>query len=163
MADMGVEFQVSGSAELDEIVRELGEVAKRLPSEFLKVLREEAQKLADEAARKALAIRAKHSDEDPGSLRAEVAKGVSVKLMGRAGVRIQTKMPEESKAIIPRGFDTRRGWRHPVFGRRTEWVRQPGSETSWFMDTMQDGKEPITERLHDLLESAARDIADQGF
>lgn len=162
MAGEGLEFSVSGSAELDEIVRELGEVAKRLPSQFLKVLREEAQKLADEAARKALAIRAKGEEGSTG-LRAEVAKGVSVKLMGRAGVRIQTKMPEESEAIIPRGFDTRRGWRHPVFGRRNQWVRQPGSETSWFMDTMQDGNEPITERLHDLLESAARDIADQGF
>ena len=73
---------------------------------------------------------------DRNHLRETVSRGVRLKNIGSLGVRITTQMPVEDEAIIPRGFDSSRGWRHPVFGHKDRWVQQKGA-FSWFLDTMQ--------------------------
>jgi hypothetical protein len=73
-----------------------------------------------------------------------------------------TSMPSNDEAIIPRGLDRVSGWRHPVFGNRSVWVRQTASKPGWFTDTLGDGRFDIQEGLTDELETSAHNIGAAG-
>lgn len=87
-------------------------------------------------------------------LRAAVATGVEsiARFDGkRPGARIRAK-----KTGMPRGFNnaparlnSRRGWRHPVFGNEESWVTQRG-QPGWFDDTLR--------RMHPALRAAAERV-----
>lgn len=94
-------------------------------------------------------------------LRERVAQGVHPVVRGRAGVRIVTSMAENDERIIPRGFDRREGWRHPFFGDRDRWYRNPGF--SWFMEIFDEScRQDVGEAITDVLERAANQVADAG-
>lgn len=112
----------------------------------------EAEKLVEAAQSK---VRVLPTPQNAGhtGLRARVASGVHIANRG-ALLRVQTTMTDSDEAIIPRGLDRgARGWRHPVFGNRDNWVRQNGY--SWFMETMESGQRPMENALTDELEDAA--------
>jgi len=102
----------------------------------------------------------------PNKLRRTIARGVvaqsSVGKLPR--VRIIVKMPEESSAIIPRGLDSPpKGFRHPVFGKREQWVVQkPQTSKRWFMDAMQGGRDDAINAINKTLADARDYIASQG-
>lgn len=136
-------------------VRALTEADTSLPGAFQKTIRLKAAESARQASEKALqepAFGAKHT-----GLRDEVASGVAVESTP-GGAKISTSMPNTDEAIIPRGLDGGRGWRHPVFGHRSTWVRQHGA-FSWFSETIAAGADDIEHGLGDDLDAAAERIA----
>lgn len=55
----------------------------------------------------------------------------------RAGVYIRSegsRLPA-GQAYLPRGLDSDKGWRHPVFGAQSAWVQQFGNPPGWFRST----------------------------
>lgn len=154
MAENHLDISVSGDEQLSEITYGLARADTNIPNEVRDEIFRHAR-IASEAAKelvKAQPVEGKHTDAR--QLRKDVARGV--KLVRRPdGVTVQTEMPEEDEAIIPLGLDTRKGWRHPVFGNRNEWVRQHGTY-SWFMEPMKDMREPLTDAIENVLD----DIAD---
>lgn len=55
----------------------------------------------------------------------------------RAGVYIRSegsRLPQ-GQAYLPRGLDSDKGWRHPVFGAKSAWVQQFGNPPGWFRST----------------------------
>lgn len=93
-------------------------------------------------------------------MRARVAAGIHT----RSGVgdhpyfRIYTSMPTPSEAPIPRGLDSRQGWRHPLFGDKRHWYTSRPTHEGWFTDTIAAGRDDIERALEDALERAARHI-----
>ncbi|MBC9001293.1 hypothetical protein O7630_34450 [Micromonospora sp. WMMD718] len=89
-------------------------------------------------------------DDGHEPLRAAVAAGVEsqVRVDGRrAGVRIRArKIMLRNFANAPKRLNSRRGWRHPVFGDTETWVTQIG-QPGWFDDPLR--------RLHARLHAAA--------
>lgn len=154
MAEEHLDIEVSGDAELSEIEQGLKYADRQIPKEVQDEIFRHARFASEEAKELIKGMPTEGNDHDPRPLRKDIARGV--KLVRRPdGVTVQTSMPEEDEAIIPLGFDTRKGWRHPVFGNREEWVRQHGSY-SWFMEPMQDMRAPLTDSIEDVLD----DIAD---
>lgn len=76
-----------------------------------------------------------------GSLRASVARSIRIVVKDsgfsqQVGVRITTdgsRLPAGQK-YLPRGLDSDKGWRHPVFGHDA-WVQQYGNPPGWFRST----------------------------
>lgn len=153
---MNLDIGVEGVESLVAVIRAIGEEERRLPDEFDRIINETADALVAVARAKVLA-EPTHGPKHTG-LRAEIAAGTQVTQIPD-GVRIITSMPENNEAIIPRGMDSGyKGWRHPVFGNMGKWVTQRAA-FSWFLDTMQDGKQPLEDGLHQALEDAADRIA----
>lgn len=152
-------LEVIGRDQFRDVQRALTQANRQLPRDFKNSINEVSRGLRDEARYQALqkfTARKGHS-----GLRRRVAAGVQI-IQIENGVRIITSMPEEDEAIIPRGLDGIRGWRHPVFGNRNRWVRQHQGADSWFLETMRRGHEPLRNRLIRNINEAAEDIADAG-
>lgn len=77
-------------------------------------------------------------------LRASVARATitEVRVEGAlAGGRLKAKdrpMPRGFRNA-PKRLNSRRGWRHPVFGRKAVWVAQRGQQ-GWFTDAVKQGE-----------------------
>lgn len=151
-----LKIESDGTEDFRVAIRELRRADRSLPDEFLRSIKEVARGLRDAAKVKALA----QPSEGKGhtGLRQSVAKGVRI-IPIPEGVRVITESRERDEAIIPRGMDMRKGWRHPVFGNMNRWVRQTSGTDSWFMDTMRSGQEPIRNRLINDINDAAERIA----
>lgn len=156
-AETFLRIDADGFDQIDAVGVALVDASDTIPDDLRTALRRASERLAVRAAARAKeepAFGPKHT-----GLRDAVADGVGV-VDTPGGVRITTSMPEEDEAIIPRGLDNRiRGWRHPVFGNRHTWVTQRGA-FSWFMDEMQNAPGEITPELKDVLDEAARKVAD---
>jgi hypothetical protein len=136
----------------------LTEQDRQLPRDFKNSINTTAREMRNLARASALAEPSRGVGHT--GLRRDVSKGVQIiELPSGRGVRIITTMPEMNEAIIPRGMDNVRGWRHPVFGHRNRWVRQTSGSDEWFMDSMRRGAEPLEDRLTRNLELAAEAIA----
>jgi hypothetical protein len=133
-------------------------INRQLPRDFKNSVNEVAKGLV--AAARVAALNEPGGKGHTG-LRAKVSKGVGM-IQIPNGVQITTSMPNSNEAIIPRGMDNVRGWRHPVFGRRDKWVTQRSGEDSWFMETMAKGHEPLRNRLINDINAAADKVKDAG-
>lgn len=154
-----ISFEVLGEREFTEVGKALTAANRQLPRDFKNSVNEVARGLRDQARYQALqkfTARKGHT-----GLRRKVAQGVKL-VQIEDGVRVITTMPDEAQAIIPRGLDGVKGWRHPVFGHRDRWVRQHQGTDSWFLETMRSGHEPLRNRLVRNINDAADDIADAG-
>lgn len=152
-------LDVIGERQFREVQRALTDANRQLPRDFKNSVNEVARGLRDQARYAALnepTMRKGHT-----GLRRRVAAGVAI-VQIEDGVRVITSMPEADEAIIPRGMDSVRGWRHPVFGRKDKWVTQRSGSDSWFLETMRRGHEPLRNRLIRNINEAAEDIADAG-
>lgn len=154
------QYVVITGPEWQRVINELrvidADMSVRLKGEMYKV----AEKYANIAANKARALPTPRNAGHTG-LRERVASGVHVIQRGPAGVRVATSMNEPDERIIPRGFDRKEGWRHPFFGDRDRWYRNPGY--SWFRETFDEGaREEFERELDNVLEHQARRVADAG-
>lgn len=148
-------LSVSGNEAIDRASGALAEAEAQMPAKIRKEIFTVAEHLAFIARRRALE-EPTHGSKHTG-LRKEIAGGVSVEETD-GGVRITTSMPQHDEAAIPRGMDaTARGWRHPVWGNRHNWVVQHGG-FSWFIDSMQSGRSDGEQNLERMLEEAADKI-----
>lgn len=152
-------FEVVGENDFRNVQKALTEANRQLPRDFKNSINDVARGLRDAA--RAAALNEPSQGRDHHGLRAQVSAGVAIAQID-GGVRIITSMPESDEAIIPRGMDDVRGWRHPVFGSRTRWVVQHSGTDSWFMDNMRKGEEPLRNRLIRDINNAAEKIADAG-
>lgn len=93
-------------------------------------------------------------------LRSRVAAGVGsrkgVSTKSTAYFRIFTSMAKQSESPIPRGLDSPKGWRHPLFGNKDHWYQSRPVQTGWFTDTVSDGADGIERAIGDALDRAER-------
>lgn len=153
-------ISITTGPEWKRVEAALAAVDARLGEEFRNELRDAAEDLADRAKRAALQIPAygsKHS-----GLRARVAEGVGVKLTSTVGVEITASMNYRDERNLPAYLDAQAGWRHPVYGNRSNWVRQ-STGGSWFEEPIANGQSMIENRFTGIFEQAARDIAHEGL
>ncbi|HSE46462.1 MAG TPA: hypothetical protein VLA89_14140 [Gemmatimonadales bacterium] len=143
--------------EWKRVVAALTRADEEMPGNFKDAIKDVAEKLADEARARVLALPTPSNAGHTG-LRQKVAEGVHVIDRGNGGVRVITSMPTASESIIPRGLDRLKGWRHPLFGDKNHWFSNRGY--SWFMSTFENGEELFENRLDHVLNKAAQDIAD---
>ncbi|WP_432001232.1 hypothetical protein [Streptomyces sioyaensis] len=154
-------FEVITGEEFQRVATALREVDARLPGQLRSELRKAARPLVARAKTKVRALPT-HGRSHTG-LRRRVAAGVGIRVSTsrHPGVTITTKMADPSEAVIPRGMDSQRGWRHPVFGDTDNWVTQH-TGGSWFRETFADGRDEVQAAVRQVLENAAQTIADAG-
>lgn len=152
-------FSVLTGPEWLRVTEALTRVDAELPHRLRDSIRKDAEDLADVARGRVLGLPTPANAGHTG-LRAKVAAGVHVIDRGEGGVRVITSMPTASEGIIPRGLDRLKGWRHPLFGDKRHWYRNPGYD--WFLSTFSRGEGEIESNLDKVLENAAKDIADAG-
>jgi len=152
MAYDELDIDVDDNDEIELAALGLKLINSEIPKKVRQAIQQHARAAAEEAKQKAKAMPVE-GDSGHTGLRKEVAAGVRVQRR-TDGATITTQMPEEDEAVIPLGLDTRKGWRHPVFGNREKWVRQHG-KYSWFMEPMHDIRQPLTEDIEDILDDAA--------
>lgn len=153
--------EVSGSDELERASAALGHVARTIPRDIDDEIDDVATRLAEKAAMKVQAVRMKTPGyERSTGLRRRIARGLGVEKLPDGGRRVTTSMTDSDEAIIPRGFDSpAKGFRHPVFGNKQNWVRQLPAD-GWFRETIDDAAHILPDRLEEVLDNAADYIDD---
>lgn len=74
------------------------------------------------------------------------------------GIRIITqsdRLPQDQRSL-PRHLDSDKGWRHPVFGNRDNWVRQRGGP--WFADTIKKKAPEFRQSIVEAMDETVRNI-----
>lgn len=96
-------------------------------------------------------------------LRASIARAVHIKIADKGwkvGVRVRvdgTKLPADQK-YLPRGLDSVKGWRHPVFGTDS-WAQQYGNPPGWFTSTAKAHRPLVQKRLERVVAKYANELA----
>lgn len=136
--------------EVNRRLRHAGD--KGLARELRKAVRKAATPGRNAAKTAARAIPAK----GPRSrgLRRRMARGIGIQVTGTR-VRIVTRMPKGME-MLPRGFDTAKGWRKPLFGNRQRWFQQPGHP--WFRQTIARTAPAAREEMKAAMERVAGQI-----
>lgn len=150
-------------AEINRVANALRQIDRKLPAKLRKDLKAATKPMILKAKANAKAIPV--DSRDAKRLRSKIARGVGVQAATgkRVKIRIVTKMPTPDMAMIPRGFQSPRGWRHPVFGDREKWVRQlPKEDEQWFLDAMQSEQPEVMRAIQKVLEDARIFIRSQG-
>lgn len=150
-------------AEINRVANALRQIDRKLPAKLRKDLKDAVKPAVLKAKANAKAIPVE--TRDARRLRSKIARGVGVQAATgkRVRIRVVTKMPTPDMAMIPRGFQSPRGWRHPVFGNRENWVRQlPKDNEQWFLDAMREEGPQISRRMLRVLEDARIFIRQQG-
>lgn len=93
-------------------------------------------------------------------LRATIAQATKAetKISGSARVVIRTfaRFLPESQRRLPRYLDRQKGWRHPVFGDRENWVAQYGKP--WFAATLKKHGPKVRGECLDAMRRVAEQI-----
>lgn len=150
-------------AEINRVANALRKLDKKLPAKLRKDLKASTKPMILKA--KANAKQIPVETRDARRIRRKIATGVKAQAATgkKVRVRIVTSMPQAPMAMIPRGFQSPTGWRHPVFGNREVWVRQlPKDSEQWFMDAMRDGREETMQNILRTLQEARDYIISQG-
>ncbi len=103
------------------------------------------------------------ADKRGGGLRQAVAR--SLRIVARdsgykVGVRIKTegnRLPPDQR-YLPRGLDSAKGWRHPVF-KSGEWVTQYGNPPGWFLTTAGAHRPDADRRLRKVVQTFIDELA----
>lgn len=151
---------------LDVLVRRIRreEDGKELRKELAKNLREELKPAAALAKSGIMSM----SSAGPGTspaLRSSIAKKIrpEVKLGGRwSGARVKAfKTPGVREfRNAPKRTNRARGWRHPVFGDRDQWVTQRGNE-QWFDRALEGRRDHYRRAILRAMAAMARRITDR--
>lgn len=159
-----VELRFDGPRNIDEVIKALRRMDASLPGELRKDLKTAARPLVAKAKMNAKTIPVRRPDRR--RLRKTIAAGVGVQasLSNRAAVRIILKMPDSARAVIPRGLDSPRGFRHPLFGNRNKWYTQTSATPGyrWFMSAMQDAGPETRDRIVATLNEARDRVIQRG-
>jgi hypothetical protein len=149
------EVAFEAGREWREVNRRLRHASEKgLQKELRKAVREAAKPGRDAAKAAARAIPAK--GRRTRGLRRRIARGVGIEVTGTR-VRIVTRMPSGME-MLPRGFDTEKGWRHPFFGDRELWFQQPGHP--WFRSTIAKTAPAARVEMKAAMDRVAARIAD---
>lgn len=146
--------------EVAKITKALREIDKKLPAQLRKDLRAAAQPIVAKAKSNARTIPV--NSTDPNKIRAAIARGIGIKVSTgkNARMRVVTRMPEPSQAIIPRGFDSPKGFHHPVFGNSE--VTQIPKATGWFFKAAEAEAPFAIAAVKQVLRDAAKYVAKNG-
>lgn len=90
---------------------------------------------------------------DNQSIRRMISKATRLQVRV-SGIRIvvdRTKLPADS-SMLPQAFESRKGWRHRVFGTDT-WVHQPGHP--WFRKTLKRHEQDFRRAIEKAMDEAA--------
>jgi hypothetical protein len=90
-------------------------------------------------------------------LRHTIASATRLQITAK-GVRFVTnsdRLPPDQRSL-PRHLDSARGWRHPVFGNRSEWVTQKGGP--WFAHTIMKGAPRFRAKIIKAMDETVREI-----
>jgi hypothetical protein len=150
-------FNIVTGPEWVRVIEALGRVDRELPGRLKRSLKDDAEDLADVARGRVLGLPTPRNAGHTG-LRAKVAKGVHVEDRGEGGIRVVAEMKQPNESYIPRGLDTVKGWRHPLFGDKSRWFSNPGYD--WFLSTFEQGEKKFESGLDRVLARAADEIAD---
>lgn len=153
------QYVIVKGPEWERVSVALREVDATMERNLRDAMKRDADKYAEKAQKAVLSLPTPRNAGHTG-LRARVAAGVHVINNGPAGVRIVTGMDKPDERIIPLGLDRKEGWRHPLFGDKNHWYRNPGY--SWFRETIAHGQDEFERDLADVLEKAAEKVASQG-
>jgi hypothetical protein len=148
--------------EIKKVTKALREIDKTLPAKLRKDLKAAAMPIVAKAKANAKTIPVNSTDAN--KIRAAVARGVSIQVSTgkNARMRVITRMPEKDQAIIPRGFNSPKGFRHPVFGNREVWVTQIPKESDWFFKAAQSEAPFAIAAVKQVLRDAAKYVAKNG-
>lgn len=159
----GTSVTVVFGPELKAIASAMRTIDNGLPSKLRATLKRDAKPLVNKAKAAARAIPVDAGDEK--NLRRNIARGIKVQASTgkRAQVRIVTSMPDATQAIIPRGLDDPRGFRHPVFGSTTWVVQTATSPNHWFFNAMEGGQAEVNASVTATIKEALEFIAAHGI
>lgn len=153
-ARLGSEFRRTADA--------LRLVDQRLPAKLRKDLANAVKPAVADAKAHARAIPVGGGGHS--GLRRRVARGVKIQARtARSPVlRVVASMTDPEQANLPRYLDDpARGWRHPVFGNRHEWVSQH-TGSPWFRDVLASHRPEMERAVRQVLDDAAETIAAAG-
>lgn len=165
---MAVDVRIVSPEQLRRLAAELRDADRNEFGRALRdVLKEEAEYAADSAKD---AVRALHITGDGAkrgrptpahrahALRENVAAATGVHARPR-GVEIavnSSDMPEGQRSL-PGHLESRKGWRHPVFGNRNVWAAERGGP--WFYPSIRRHESRIRDRLDRAMNDAAIRLA----
>lgn len=155
MPGPGLGYNIIAGPEWERVIAALGRADAEMQGRLRDAIVDDAERLADVARGRVLGLPTPRNAGHTG-LRAKVAQGVHVEKQGTGGVRIQTSMPTRSEGRIPRGLDSPKGWRHPLFGDKSRWFANPGYD--WFISTFSHGDDVIEKDLKNVLEKVADQV-----
>jgi hypothetical protein len=143
----------------------LGSVDRQLPDWLADDMEQAVEPLMEVARQRVLREDVQGGPTRHTGMRTRIAEGLG-KRAGLAGtrdapyLRVYTSMPEQDESIIPRGMDSPKGWRHPLFGNRDHWQQSLPVRGGWFSDTFfPETQRTIERNMEDSLQRAA-DIVD---
>ena len=90
-------------------------------------------------------------------LRQSIAAATKVAITAQ-GIRITVdgrKLPPDQRNL-PRALDSKKGWRHPLFGRKDRWYAQKAQP--WFWTTLIKHAPDFRKKLDEALDRLARQI-----
>jgi hypothetical protein len=90
-------------------------------------------------------------------LRRSIASAIKLQVTAR-GVRFivnSTQLPPDQRTL-PRHLDSPKGWRHPVFGNREQWVHQEGKP--YFATTIKKRAPQFRRAILDAMEEIRREL-----
>lgn len=132
-------------------------LAPALKRELRKQIKAAADKAAEDARQTVLNAPVK-GDESTG-LRQDIAAGIKVTLLtGKtAGVVIKSGAGNQAHpASVVKAFDNAKGWRHPEWGNRDFWVRQPGHP--YFRSVISKHRPEVTAAVEQAMTDAAKTL-----
>lgn len=137
---------------------------KELRRDLIKALQPVAEPAKDRAVSQLMATGHAGLPTAGEPLRASIARKlkVSVRLSGRApGVTVQQGRTPGVRGfrLAGRAMNARRGWRHPVYGRRGTWVQQRTTPAGWFDDAMKDSRRAARQAVVGVMRDMAQRIA----
>lgn len=154
-------ISLSSGPEWGRVLRVLRIQDKTIPRKIKKSIRERTKPTIVKV--KAAILKLPTEGRQHTGLRKRVARGVTLKInRGVSSVRIVTTVRNSDEAAIPRGLDTPKGWRHPVFGDREDWVQQPGHD-EFFRETIAKDQDSFREGLEEVLQDARSQITEAGL
>lgn len=138
---------------------------KELERDFVERLEAAVTPAAEAAKSSILSMSSSGSTTDGISIRAAVASQVAVQV--RLGGRSPGVSIKAGKTGMPRGFanapkrlNSRKGWRHQVYGNPDVWVTQLG-KPGWFDDTIQRRRAAATKAAKKAMDNMAQRISDR--
>lgn len=161
-----VAFNVRGGQRLGDISRRLRAAGKgELNRALQRAIRDAAAPVIVELQDAAMRIpdRSTAVRRDGRSIRRELRGAIRLSAT-QNGVRLfvdAARLPADSAAMA-RTFESKRGWRHPVFARGTQtrrewtWVRQKGAP--WFRPTVRRNGRTFERSVRAALDLVAREI-----
>jgi len=90
-------------------------------------------------------------------LRSEISSATKLQITTK-GVRfyVNSQLLPADQQSLPRHLDSPTGWRHPVFGNKSNWVSQKGGP--WFADTIKKRAPSFRQAIVKAMDDVAKEL-----